>query len=108
METTKEIKMNTSPFSIADYLDTPEMIASYLNQVLAEGTDEELVFALNEVSKAVGMTKVAQAAGLSRPSLYKALAKGSKPQFSTIMRILRVVGGKIEIKPSTFKASPTH
>lgn len=95
--------MNTKPLAIAEYLDSPEMISSYLNQVLSEGSDEELVYALNEISKSLGMTKVAQEAGLSRPSLYKALSKGSKPQFSTIMRILRVVGGRIEIKPSIQK-----
>jgi probable addiction module antidote protein len=34
------------------------------------------------------MTKIAQEAGLSRPSLYKALSDGVKPQFETIMKVL--------------------
>ena len=45
------------------------------------------------------MTKIAQETGLSRPSLYKALSDGSKPQFETIMKVLRAIGGKIQINP---------
>ena len=38
------------------------------------------------------MTKIAQETGLSRPSLYKALSDGAKPQFETIMKVLRAIG----------------
>ena len=37
--------------------------------------------------------------GLSRPSLYKALSDGAKPQFSTIMKVLKAVGGQIRVNP---------
>lgn len=33
--------MQTSKFEIADYLDSNEMIAEYLNAVLEEGSDTE-------------------------------------------------------------------
>jgi len=45
------------------------------------------------------MTKIAQETGMSRPSLYKALSQGSKPQFSTIIKVLKAVGGQIHINP---------
>ena len=45
------------------------------------------------------MTKIAEKSGLSRPSLYKALSEGSKPQFSTILKVLGAVGGQVNIKP---------
>jgi probable addiction module antidote protein len=93
--------MGTSKFDIADYLDSNEMIAEYLNEVLEEGSDSEIITAIGNVAKAIGMTKIAEETGLSRPSLYKALSEGAKPQFSTIMKVLKAVGGQIKLNPNT-------
>jgi probable addiction module antidote protein len=93
--------MDTSTFDIADYLDNDEMIAEYLNTVLAEGNESDVIIAIGHIAKSIGMTKIAQETGLSRPSLYKALANGSKPQFETIMKVLRAIGGQIQIHPLT-------
>ncbi|MHA8102998.1 addiction module antidote protein [Aquirufa nivalisilvae] len=93
--------METSKFDIADYLDNNEMIAEYLNTVLEEGNEADVVTAIGHIAKAIGMTKIAEETGMSRPSLYKALSEGSKPQFSTIMKVLKAVGGQIHIHPST-------
>jgi probable addiction module antidote protein len=93
--------MKTSPFEISDYLDSNEMIAEYLNTVLEEGNDAEIVSALGKIAKAIGMTKIAEQTGMSRPSLYKALSEGAKPQFSTIMKVIKAVGGQIHITPQT-------
>lgn len=93
--------METSKFDIADYLDSKEMIAEYLNAVLEEGNDTEVVTAIGHIAKAIGMTKIAQETGMSRPSLYKALSEGAKPQFSTIMKVLKAVGGQLKVNPLT-------
>lgn len=93
--------METSGFNISDYLDSNEMIAEYLNAVLADGDDSDVIAAIGHIAKSIGMTKIAQETGLSRPSLYKALSEGSKPQFDTIMKVLRAVGGQIQITPMT-------
>lgn len=91
--------METSKFDIADYLDSNEMIAEYLNTVLAEGNDSDVIVAIGHVAKSMGMTKIAKETGLSRSSLYKALSEGSNPRFETIMKILRAIGGQIQINP---------
>lgn len=91
--------METSKFDIADYLDSKEMIAEYLNTVLETGSDAEIIAAIGHIAKAIGMTKIAEETGLSRPSLYKALSDGAKPQFATIMKVLKAVGGQIQITP---------
>ena len=93
--------MTTTKFEIADYLDNNDMIAEYLNTVLEEGSNDEIVSAIGHVAKAIGMTKIAEETGLSRPSLYKALSSGAKPQFSTILKVLRAVGGQLKINPIT-------
>ena len=52
-------------------------------------------------AKAIGMTKIAEETGLSRPSLYKALSDGAKLQFATIMKVLKAIGGQKQINPIT-------
>lgn len=42
--------MDISKFDIADYLDSNEMIAEYLNVVLEEGDDSEIVVACCSLS----------------------------------------------------------
>lgn len=89
----------TSKFDITDYLDSNEMIAEYLNTVLEEGDNADIITAISPIAKAIGMTKIAEETGLSRPSLYKALSEGSKPQFETIMKVLKAIGGQIRVSP---------
>ena len=92
--------METTKFDIADYLDNKEMIAEYLNTVLEEGDNSDIIIAIGHVAKAIGMTKIAEETGMSRPSLYKALSEVAKPQFGTIMKVLKAIGGQIQINPS--------
>jgi len=84
--------MNVSKFDVADYLKSNEMIAEYLNTVLEEGNDADLI-------EAIGMTTITEKTRMSRPSLYKALSNGSKPQFETIVKVLRAIDGQIGISP---------
>ncbi len=92
--------MKPTKFEISDYLDDPQLITSYLNTVLEEGTSDELIVALGHIAKAIGMTKIAEKTGMSRPSLYKALSEGAKPQFETIHKVLKAIGGQIQVKVS--------
>ena len=91
--------METTKFDIADYLDNNEMVAEYLNEVLENGSETDLISAIGNVAKAIGMTKIAEKSGLSRPSLYKALSEGAKPQFSTIVKVLKAIGGQVSVNP---------
>jgi probable addiction module antidote protein len=91
--------MKASKFDLADYLDSNEMITEYLNTVLEEGDNSDVITAIGHIAKAIGMTKIAEETGLSRPSLYKALSDGAKPQFETIMKVLKAIGGQIKINP---------
>jgi probable addiction module antidote protein len=91
--------MGTSKFEIADYLDSKEMITEYLNTVLEEGNNDDILIAIGHIAKAIGMTKIAEETGMSRPSLYKALSEGAKPQFATIMKVLKAIGGQLNVNP---------
>lgn len=94
--TPKEI----TKFDIAEYLEDDAMITEYLNTVLEDGDTEDIIVALGHVAKSRGMSKIAEETGLSRPSLYKALSHGAKPQFDTILKVLRAVGGNLNFRTS--------
>ncbi|RRO24386.1 addiction module antidote protein [Flavobacteriaceae bacterium 14752] len=91
--------MKTSKFNIAEYLDNEDMVVEYLNTALEEGGSSDLIVAIGHVAKSIGMSKIAEKTGMSRPSLYKALSEGSKPQFETIVKVLKAIGGQIKMKP---------
>ena len=91
--------MNDEPFDIASYLDSSELIAEYLNVVMREGTAEDVAVAIGHVARAIGMSPIAATTGMSRPSLYKALAPGAHPQFSTILQVLHALGLQVTLSP---------
>lgn len=91
---------NLREFDVANYLDSKEMIAEYLTQVLKDGDLDELLSAIGDVAKAKGMTQIAKETGLGRESLYKSFASGSKPKFDTVVKVLDSLGIKLEASVS--------
>ena len=83
-------------FDIAQYLDSPEAIAEYLTQVLADGNSDEFLEAIGYIAKAKGMTQISKDTGLGRESLYKTFAEGSKPRFETVMKVMNTFGVKLQ------------
>ncbi|HEU0228936.1 MAG TPA: addiction module antidote protein [Burkholderiaceae bacterium] len=88
-------KSKLIPFDMTAHLDSPEAIAEYLTQVLADCDADELLRALGHIAKARGMAQVAEASGLGRESLYKALAPGAKPRYDTILKVTRALGVRL-------------
>ncbi len=89
--------LKTRPFDPAEHLETEEDIRFFLQDAAEEGSPEEFIHALNTAARAIGMTKIAQKAGVSRASLYKSLASGGKPQFSTIIKVTKALGCKLAV-----------
>lgn len=91
---------NLREFDVANYLDSKEVIAEYLTQVLKDGDLDELLSAIGDVARAKGMTQIAKETGLGRESLYKSFASGSKPKFDTVVKVLDSLGLKLEASVS--------
>ena len=91
---------NVSSFDVAEYLQTDEDIAEYLNQVLADKDAGELAAALGYIAKAKGMAEIAKASGLTREALYKALRPDSQPRLDTIQRVCTALGVKLSVVPA--------
>ena len=87
---------NLTTFDVSEYLDSKEMIAEYLSQVLADGDTDELLEAMGNIAKAKGMSQIAKDTGLGRESLYKTFQSGAKPRFETVMKVLNSFGVKLE------------
>ncbi|MDQ1268468.1 MAG: hypothetical protein QG567_441 [Campylobacterota bacterium] len=83
-------------FDISEYLDSKEMMAEYISQVLQEGDMDELLVAIGNIAKAKGMNQIAQETGLGRESLYKTFAPGAKPRFETVIKVLNSLGVKLQ------------
>lgn len=88
------------PFDPARHLDDEEVIQAYLDAALEDETPGAFLVALGNVAKARGMTEVAKAAGVGRASLYKTLAAGANPEFSTIEKVVRALGLKLVVAPA--------
>ena len=98
------MKIVLNDFDPADFLDNDEVIAEYLTAALEDENPDVFLSAVGDVARARGMTFIAQSSGLGRESFYKALAPGAKPRYDTLIRVLRSLGVKLEVSPSTLGA----
>ena len=97
----KKIRVADLPeFDMAGHLGSDEDIAAYLSLVIAEGDAAELADALGHAAKARGMTEIAQAAGIGREALYKALRPGAHPRFDTVARVCTALGLRLTVQPA--------
>ena len=88
------METKTAPYDVAEFLETPEEMAAYLEACIqeADGDAAFIAKALGDIARAKGMTQVAREAGLSRESLYKALSGDRSPGFDTILKVISALG----------------
>lgn len=97
---TKMIRIADLPeFDMAKQLISEEDIAAYVTMVIEEGDASELAHALGVAARARGMSEIAQAAGLTREALYKALRPDAHPRFDTINRVCAALGVRLVAQP---------
>lgn len=87
-----------SHYDTADYLQTEEDIAAYLQSAMEEKDPSLLATALGDVARARNMSQLAKAVGMSREGLYKALSRDGNPAFSTISKVANALGLQLTIK----------
>lgn len=84
--------LKTTRWDSAEYLQTEEDIAAYLDAVLGEDDPALVAHALGVIARAKGMSQVARETGLGRESLYKALSAEGNPEFSTVFKVIKALG----------------
>ena len=88
------METKTAPYDVAEFLETPEEMAAYLEACIQE-SDGDAAFiakALGDIARAKGMTQISRETGLSRESLYKALSGDRSPSFDTILKVVSALG----------------
>lgn len=92
-------KTKTRPYDAAEYLETVEDMAAYLEAALEDGEPAVVVTALGAIARARGMSQIARDTGLRRESLYKALSSEGNPEFATVLKVVRALGLKLHAGP---------
>jgi len=72
------MKRQLARFDAAEYLDSEEVIAEYLNAALADENPDVFLAAIGDVTKARGMAQLANAADFGRESLLQGAGPGGQ------------------------------
>lgn len=92
--------IESTRWDVTEFLASDAAIAAYLEAVFEAGDPDEMRDALRHVARAKGMAELAQAAGITRAGLYKALGENGNPSFATVVAVLKALGVKLSAKPA--------
>lgn len=84
--------IKTTKWDSAEFLNSKEEIAAYLEAAFEDGDAAGIKLALNNVARARGMSEMARETGISREGLYKALSESGDPKLSTLIGIMKALG----------------
>lgn len=87
---------------IEELRNDPEYAAGYLNAVLEDGNQQELMTALRRIAKAFGgVPKLAEQAELNAKSLYRTLSPQGNPELKSLTSLLKAMGMRLAVQPIT-------
>ena len=98
--------METTKWDVGNFLDRPEAIAAYLNAAMEDGDPALINAALGDVARARGMTRMARDTGLAREALYRALRPEGRPEFTTVLKVIKALGLNLSTDVSSRGRSP--
>ena len=77
-------------------LKTDQEIAEYLADCYDDDDSNTFIVALGYVARHKGIARIAEATGLNRESLYKALSGKKQPRWDTIHRVMKCLNVKLQ------------
>jgi probable addiction module antidote protein len=82
------------------FRNDPELAAEYINSVLADGDESDLMLALRSLSKANGgVQEIARQADVNARTLYRTLSENGNPELKTLSSILKAMGMRLAVQP---------
>src|SRR5699024_4178241 len=89
-----------APFDTADYINSIEDVAAYLEAVIEERDDDPTVIAqaLGTIARSQNFSEIARQAGMSREGLYKALSADGNPSLATVVKVARALGLRLHFE----------
>jgi probable addiction module antidote protein len=86
--------------TIESFRHDPQFAADYLNAVLEDGEQEEVMLALRRMAAAFGgVGGIADAADLNATTLYRTLSQRGNPELRSLTAILKAMGLRISVQP---------
>jgi probable addiction module antidote protein len=86
--------------TVESFRKDPSFAAEYLNSVLEDGDQEELMLALRRMSEAFGgVSKLAEEAKLNVNTLYRTLSAKGNPELKSLRALLQAMGMQLTVRP---------
>jgi len=86
--------------TVEGFRKDPAFAAEYLNAVLADGDQDEVMLALRRLSQAFGgITKVAKTTDLNATTLYRTLSVKGNPELKSLTALLLAPGMQLAVRP---------
>jgi len=100
---TRKVKPATRSHEAAtvdSFRNSPRLVAEYLNAVLQDGDQTELMLALRRLSEAHGgVAQVASDAKLNATTLYRTLSPRGNPELRSFKALLNAMGMRLSVQP---------
>jgi probable addiction module antidote protein len=91
------------------FRNDPDLAADFLNGVLADGDEAELMIALRTLSKAFGgVQDIAKRADLNPNTLYRTLGPTGNPALRTLTAVLKTMGMRLAVTRDTDSNHTAH
>lgn len=82
------------------FREDPAFATEYLNSVLEEGEQADLLIALRQMTKAFGgVSAIAERAQLNPTQLYRTLSAEGNPELRSLSAILKAMGLRLAVQP---------
>jgi probable addiction module antidote protein len=93
--------MELYDWDMAEDIDTKEDVYLYLEEAMKEKDLETLFDVIGAIARSKGMAAIAKETGLNRESLYKSFSRDGNPSFSTVSKVLDILGYKLQVLPKS-------
>lgn len=91
--------MTTTKWDATEFLGDEELLLAYLEEAFETGDTKLIQKALGNIARARNITQIAKDSALSRETIYKALSAEGDPRFSTLMKVSKALGLKLQVAP---------
>ena len=100
----------TTPYDVADYLQTPEEMAAYLEASIEEAQGDVVFIAkaLGDIARAKGIVQVSQDTGISCESLDEEFSGTRVPSLDTVLKVLQALELKLNIKTTVLSSATSQ
>jgi probable addiction module antidote protein len=86
--------------TIESFRKDPKFAAEYLNAILEDGDQAELLVALRYMAEAFGgLPNLAQRARLNATTLYRTLSPKGNPELKSMSALLKAMGMRLAVQP---------